>query len=93
MLLRNVEVDHAFNNRTPRVAVAIILLLAAPDKSKRPNAARLFANWIMGRDGNKIVNADPGNVSVYDTANLPRAYQAPGTRENRDRILRLLDSK
>ncbi len=70
-----------------------ILLLAAPDKSKRPNAARLFANWIMGRDGNKIVNADPGNVSVYDTANLPRAYQAPGTRENRERILRLLDSK
>ena len=31
MLLRNVEVDHAFNNRTPRVAVAIILLLAAPN--------------------------------------------------------------
>jgi iron(III) transport system substrate-binding protein len=70
-----------------------VMLLSAPDKSKRPQAARLFANWIMSREGNKIVNADPGNVSVYDTANLPRSYQAPGTRENRDKILQLLDSK
>ena len=53
------------------------VLLTARARAKQPNAARLFVNYVMSPDGNKIFNDDPGNASVYDTATLPREYQSP----------------
>ena len=53
------------------------VMLTARAKSKRPNAARLFANYVMSPDGNRVFNDEPGVASVYDAAGLPRLYEAP----------------
>ncbi len=68
------------------------VLMSARAKTKRPNAARLFVNYVMSPEGNKIFNDDPGNNSVYDTANLPKQYQSPGPNavEQKEKILKLL---
>ena len=54
--------------------------LTAADKAAYPNAARLFANWVMSREGNAILNSDPGTVCVYDTAKLPKSYRVADPR-------------
>lgn len=63
----------------------IEVILTAPAKAKHPNAARLFANFIMSSEGNKIYAADPSTVGIYDTAALPKQYQplkhVPGLEE------------
>lgn len=46
-------------------------------KAKRPAAGRLFANFIMSPEGNKLVNQDPGGITVYETKGLPAQYRAP----------------
>lgn len=68
------------------------ILLTARSRAKQPNAARLFANYVMSPDGNKIFNDDPGNASVYDTATLPKEYQSPISNavSRKDQILKLL---
>lgn len=54
------------------------LSLASLSKAKHPNAARLFAHYVMTAEGNKVFNsADPGSFSIYDTSRLPRAYESP----------------
>lgn len=68
------------------------LILTARGRTKQPNAARLFANYLMSPEGNKVFNDDPGNNSVYDVANLPKQYQSPkpGALARKDQILKLL---
>ena len=68
------------------------ILLTARSRAKQPNAARLFANYVMSPEGNKIFNDDPGNASVYDTATLPKEYQSPisDAVSRKDQILKLL---
>jgi len=68
------------------------VMLTARSKSKHPNAGRLFANWVMSMDGNKVVNDDPGAYSVYDTAHLPKMYEPPkpGNAARRDEIRKLM---
>ncbi len=44
-------------------------------KTKHPNAARLFANYLMSAEGNSVLNAEPGSISVYDTGQLPKQYR------------------
>ncbi len=81
---------------TPELTTGLEMhvLLSARNKSKHPNAARLFLNYVMSPDGNKLFNDDPGNNSVYDTASLPKQYQSPAANaiEQKDRILKLLRS-
>ena len=57
--------------------VELQLLLTARAKVKRPNAGRLFANYLMSQEGNKFFNGVPGAVGLYDTAALPKQYEAP----------------
>lgn len=67
--------------------------LTARDKSKRPNAARLFANYILSPEGNKVFNDDPGGFSIYDTGSaMPKQFQFPRqtTAEQKEKITRLL---
>ena len=55
------------------------VMLTARAKAKRPNAARLFANYVMSPEGNRVFNDEPGVASIYDTAGLPRQYEPPRT--------------
>ena len=57
--------------------VEIQAALTARAKSKHPAAARLFLNFIMSAEGNRIFNDEPGSISVFDDAGLPKEYVAP----------------
>lgn len=66
-------------------------------KAKHPNAARLLANYIMSREGNKVFNDDPGGVTIYDTSGLPKQYEPPkegtgtqSTSQRREQLTKLL---
>lgn len=54
------------------------ILLSARAKAKHPNAARLFANFLMSREGNAIYNL--GQASVYEPSALPKDYRNPTPR-------------
>jgi len=56
--------------------IELHVLLTARGKAKNPNAARLYANFLMSREGNAVLNADPGGFTMYDTAKLPSQYVA-----------------
>ena len=72
--------------------IEVHVLLTARSKAKQPAAARLFVNYVMSPDGNRLLNADRGNNSVYDNANLPKQYQVPNPAAiaRKDQVLRLL---
>ena len=57
--------------------VEIQLILTAQGKVKHPNAAKLFANFTMSREGNRVYNSDPGAINIYDTSRLPKQYESP----------------
>jgi len=73
----------------------IAMALVHPRKAPHPNAGRLFANFVMSREGNAVFNGDPGSISVYDTSSLPKQYQAPNHDEvqRKDVYVRLLGQK
>ncbi len=68
------------------------VMLTAPNRSKHPNAARLFANWLMSPEGNKVFNDDPDQMTVYESAKLPKRYVSPPANavESREKIGKLL---
>ena len=72
--------------------VEIQAVLTAKSKARSPNAARLFANWLMEPEGNQILNSDPGSVTVYDTQGLPAEYvwSNPATAARKDEMGKLL---
>lgn len=46
-------------------------------KAKHPNAARLFAHFMLSAEGSKALSGnDPGTVSPYDTKRLPSGYES-----------------
>jgi len=51
--------------------------LTARAKSKSPNAARLFANYLMSAEGNAVLNAGQGIGNMYEQARMPKDYQTP----------------
>lgn len=69
-----------------------MLFLTDRSRAKHPNAARLFANYVLSAEGNKVVNDDPGGVTLYDTSRLPKEYRSPmpGTASRKDQIVKLL---
>jgi iron(III) transport system substrate-binding protein len=73
------------------VGVEIELQLTARGKSAHPNAARLFANYVLSEEGNRLFSSDPGNVSIYDP-NLPKDYHSPNQEgvKTRDKIMSAL---
>ncbi len=72
--------------------VEMQVMLTARKLAKHPNAARLFANYVMSKEGNTVLNADPGGVTMYDTSGLPKEYHSPkpDTISRKDQILKLL---
>ena len=44
-------------------------------KSKRPNAARLFVNYVMSPEGNQVFNNEPGSTTIYSPS-LLQSYRA-----------------
>ena len=61
-------------------------------RAKNPNAARLFAHYVMTAEGNAVMARDSGAVSVFDTSALPRRYQfsKPGAAARKDQLYKLL---
>ncbi len=57
------------------------IVLTASGKAKHPNAARLFASWLLSKEGNTVYSAVSGSVSVYDTSKLPKQYSPPTDNE------------
>jgi iron(III) transport system substrate-binding protein len=72
--------------------VEMSVLLTARAKAKHPNAARLLAHFTMTAEGNKIFNSSPGDVSVFDTALLPKQYESPkpGVAKRQAEVLKAL---
>jgi iron(III) transport system substrate-binding protein len=68
------------------------VMLTARTKAKHPNAARLFGNYILSREGNTVLNGSPGAFTIYDVSQLPKQYQPPKaeTDARREQILKLL---
>ena len=75
--------------------VEMQLLMTASAKAKYPNAARLFANYLLSPEGNRVFNDDPGTISIYDTTRLPKRYVSPSPESLRikDQLPRLLGFK
>ena len=53
------------------------VIMTAKARTKHPNAARLLANYVLSPEGNKVFNNEPGGVTLYDTAGLPKSYDSP----------------
>lgn len=72
--------------------IELHVLLTARGKAKHPNAARLYANYLMSAEGNGVLNNDPGGFTMYDTAKLPAQYVPADTEAGKqnDRIAKLL---
>ncbi len=68
------------------------VFLTLRPKARHGNAARLLAHFVMTLEGNKLFNADPGSVSVFDTTSLPKDYEPnkAGTEARKDLVARLL---
>ena len=64
--------------------VEMHVALTHRSKAKHPAAGRLFVHFMMTSEGNRIFNSEPGSISVYDTALLPKQYVSP----KRDAIAR-----
>jgi ABC-type glycerol-3-phosphate transport system substrate-binding protein len=68
------------------------MMLSARGRAKHPAAARLFANYIMSPEGNKVMNDEPGGFAIYESSKLPKDYQQekPGTAARRPAIVKIL---
>ena len=60
----------------PDNSTGIELSVGIVAKAKHPNAARLFALYSMSEEGAKILADETDSVSPYDTAGLPKDYEA-----------------
>ncbi len=72
--------------------VEMQIMLSARAKARHPAASRLFANYLMTPEGNKVFNDDPGGMTMYDISKLPRQYESPKSNAltRRDQIIKLL---
>lgn len=72
--------------------VELQVMLTHRAKAKHPNAARLFANYVLSREGNTVYNDEPAGVTMYDASGLPKDYQSPkaGTSARKNEIYKAL---
>lgn len=59
---------------TPDLATGPEIVVGLSAEAKHPNAATLFAHFVLSEQGSALLNDDPGSVSPYDTENLPSEY-------------------
>ena len=50
------------------------IVLSLSTDAQSPNAARLFAHFVLSEEGQEIINAAPGNISAYDYDEMPSGY-------------------
>jgi iron(III) transport system substrate-binding protein len=78
----------------PATGIETYMVFTNRAKAKHPNAARLFANFILTPEGNKTfaAGAGAGTFSVFDTTGLPKAYASPklGTVARKAELRKLL---
>lgn len=67
----------------PDVTTGPEIVMAVSTDAQSPNAARLFAHFVLSEDGQAILNAAPGNISAYDYDQMPAEY----VRIDRDEAL------
>lgn len=53
------------------------LVLTSPGTSVHPAAARLFADWVMAKEGSEILADEDHGISAYDQSGLPKGYEPP----------------
>lgn len=83
-------VDMVTPDKTTGVEMQV--MLSHRSKARHPNAARLFAHYVMSVEGNKVFNDEPAGVTMHDPSGLPRQYEAPkaGAISRRAEVLGLL---
>jgi len=59
------------------------IVLSISTQAQNPNAARLFAHFVLSEEGQDIINAAPGNISAYSFDEMPSEY----VRVDRDAAL------
>jgi iron(III) transport system substrate-binding protein len=76
----------------PNLTTGVEIEMAVSTDASNPNAARLFAHYVMSEEGQVVLNEDPATYSVFDTSGLPSEYQSPvnATDEEKALILQLL---
>jgi iron(III) transport system substrate-binding protein len=67
----------------PEVTTGPEIVLAVSEDAVSPNAARLFAHFVMSEEGAEIINNTEGVFSAYQSADLPAGY----VRVDRDEAL------
>ena len=67
----------------PDVTTGPEIVLAISENAASPNAARLFAHFLLSEEGAEIINPGDGVFSAYETADLPPGY----VRVDRDEAL------
>ena len=59
---------------TPGVTTGPEAVIGITKNAEHPNAARLFAYWLLTPGGQAALNADPGSVSPWDAKTVPEGY-------------------
>lgn len=81
----------------PATGIETYMVMTHRAKAKHPNAARLFANFVLTEEGNKAfaAGAGAGTYSVFDTTGLPKTYSSPklGTVPRKGELRTLLGLK
>jgi iron(III) transport system substrate-binding protein len=77
---------------TPELTTGPEIVVLISDGAEHPNAARLFAWYLMYGEGQEIINALASTASPATGEGLPSSYTRtpPGAQANRDRIYELL---
>lgn len=68
----------------PTTGNAAQIIITKLDKTPHPNAARLFASFLLSKEGNTIFNGEPGQAGPYSMKDLPAGYQPPQAIDNLD---------
>jgi iron(III) transport system substrate-binding protein len=59
---------------TPGVTTGPEAVIGITRNAQHPNAARLFAYWLLTPGGQAALNADPGSISPWDAKSVPAGY-------------------
>ncbi|WP_166983088.1 ABC transporter substrate-binding protein [Paramicrobacterium fandaimingii] len=67
----------------PSLTTGPEIVMAISTDAQSPNAARLFAHFVLSEEAQEIINGAPGNISAYDYDEMPADY----VRIDRDKAL------
>lgn len=84
-----------FSPTGPTTGIFSQVVMTRADKAQHPNAARLFANFLLSKEGNMVFNSDPGQIGPHNVKDLPDELRAPSPEmlKYKDQIVQLLIGK